>query len=144
MNRAIGFFLVLALVGLFALLNWQAFAALAPLSFGFVSVEAPLGLLLLGLIAGLCVLFAGWVIYLQASALGVARRQSRELQTQRELADTAEASRVAELRADLLARMDRLGSEMRLVHEQNANALAAQLGQLEDRLERGLELPPPA
>ena len=144
MNRAIGFFLVLALVGLFALLNWQAFAALAPLSFGFVSVEAPLGLLLLGLIAGLCVLFAGWVIYLQASALGVARRQTRELQTQRELADTAEASRVAELRADLLARMDRLGTEMRLVQEQNSNALAAQLGQLEDRLERGLELPPPA
>ena len=144
MNRAIGFFLVLALVSLFALLNWQAFATLAPLSFGFVSFEAPLGLLLLGLIAGLCVLFAGWVIYLQASALGDSRRQTRELQSQRDLADTAEASRVADLRAVLLARIDRLQIDLRVLHEQGANSVAAHLGELEDRLERARLLPPEA
>ena len=142
MSRAIGFLLVLALVGLFALLNWSVFAALAPLSFGFVSVEAPLGLLLLGLIAALCGLFAGWVIYLQMSALGMTRRQTRELQTQRDRADSADASRLAELRAELLARLDRLQVELRLVHEQNANSVAAQLGQLEDRLERARLVPP--
>ena len=142
MSRAIGFVLLLALVGLFALLNWPAFAARVPLSFGFFSVDAPLGLLLLGLIGVLCVLFTAWVVYLQANALRDARRQTRELQTQRDLADQAEASRFIELRAELLTRLDRLHTELRVVHEQSANTVAAHLGELEDRMERARLLPP--
>src|SRR3954447_8251266 len=97
-------FVVLPLVGLFALLNWGAFSALTPISLGFTTVQAPLGLIMLGLSAFLCVLFAVWVIVLQASSLRDARRQTKELQAQRDLADRAEASRFTELRADLLKR----------------------------------------
>ena len=144
MIRALVFFLVLVLVGFFALINWPAFSALTPLSLGVTTVEAPLGLIMLGLIAFLCVLFTVWVISLQASALIESRRQTRELQAQRELADRAEASRFTELRADLIARLDRLQSESHVVIEQQGNAVAAHLGQLEDRLERDRLLAPPS
>lgn len=142
MVRALAFFLVLVLVGLFALINWPAFSALTPLTLGFTTVQAPLGLIMLGLVAFLCVLFTVWVISLQAGSLAATRRQTKELQAQRDLADKAEASRFTELRAELVGRLDRLQSESRDAVEQNGNALAAQLGQLEDRLERQSLLPP--
>ena len=125
MVRALIFFLVLVLVGLFAAINWDVFTALTPISLGFTTVQAPLGLIMLGLIGFLCVLFTVWVIVLQAGSLRDARRQTRELQAQRDLADKAEASRFTELRAELLKRLD-----------ENANSTAAHIAQLEDRLER--------
>jgi uncharacterized integral membrane protein len=133
MTRALIFFVVLVLVGLFAVINWDVFSALTPISLGFTTVQAPLGLILLGTIVFLCVLFTVWVIVLQAGSLRDARRQTKELQAQRDLADRAEASRFTELRADLLARID-----------QSANATAAHIAQLEDRLERDRLLSPPA
>lgn len=136
MTRAIAFSLVLVLVGLFALINWPVFTAATPLSLGFTTVEAPLGVIMLGLVAFLCVLFTVWVISLQASALLDSRRQTRELQTQRDLADKAEASRFTELRGDLMARLDRVEAESRRAIDQTGNTIAAHLGELEDRLER--------
>jgi uncharacterized integral membrane protein len=133
MVRALVFVLVLAVVALFALVNWGAFAASTPLSLGFATVQAPLGLMMLGLVVFLCVLFTGWVITIQAAALMEARRQTKALQAQRDLADRAEASRFTELRADLMARLDEI-----------ANANAAYFGQLEDRLERAQLLSPEA
>jgi hypothetical protein len=142
MIRALALFLILVLVGLFALLNWDAFSALTPLSLGLTTLQAPLGLIMLGLVAFLCVLFTVWVVALQAGSLMDARRQTRELQAQRDLADRAEASRFTELRSELMVRLDRLQSELRLGVEQNANAVAAHIGQLEDRLERARMLRP--
>jgi uncharacterized integral membrane protein len=131
MTRALIFFLVLCVVGAFALVNWEAFTALTPLSLGFTSVKAPLGLIMLGLIVLLCVLFTVWIISLQGRALMHSRRQSKELQAQRELADRAEASRIADLRVELLARIDA-----------SSNSTAAHIAQLEDRLERAAVLAP--
>lgn len=164
MIRALGLFAVLLLIGLFALLNWAAFAALTPLSLGFMTVQAPLGFIMLGAVVFLSLLFTVWAISLQAGALAETRRQTRELQVQRELADKAEASRFTELRqfltsemlgasqaalqtqTALLARLDRLENESRRAIEESGNSLAAALGELEDRLERqplpALERPP--
>lgn len=144
MIRALVFFLVLVLVGLFALINWPAFSALTTLSLGFTTVEAPLGLIMMGFIVFLCVLFTVWVISLQAASLMESRRQTKELQAQRDLADKAEASRFTELRTELMARLDRLQTDSRTAIEQNANSVAAQIGELEDRLERERLLSPVA
>ena len=133
MVRALIFFLVLVAVGLFAAINWSVFTALTPISLGFTTVQAPLGLIMLGLVAFLSVLFTVWVIMLQATSLRDARRQTKELQAQRDLADRAEASRIAELRNDLLRRLD-----------ENTNSIAAHIAQLEDRIERERVLPPPS
>lgn len=137
MSRVIAFAVMLVLVGLFAAINWPVFNAPTALSLGFTQIEAPLGLIMLSLVAFLCVLFAAWVIALQASALLESRRQTKELQAQRDLADKAEASRFTELRGELMARLDRLQQESRTSLEQAANTLAAHIGELEDRLERG-------
>ncbi|HEY4068652.1 MAG TPA: LapA family protein [Burkholderiaceae bacterium] len=131
MIRALAFFLVLVLIGAFALINWDAFSALTPLSLGFTSVKAPLGLIMLGLMVFLCLLFGVWMISLQGRALMHSRRQSKELQAQRELADRAEASRLTELRVEVLARIDAA-----------SNGTAAHIAQLEDRLERAAVLAP--
>ena len=144
MVRALAFFLVLALVGLFALLNWDAFSALTTLNLGVTTVQAPLGLIMLGLVVFLCVLFTVWVISLQAGSIAAARRQTRELQAQRDLADKAEASRFTELRTELFARLDRLQADSRTAIEQSSNSVAAHIGVLEDRLERERLLSPPA
>ena len=147
MMRTLSLFAVLLLVGLFALLNWPAFGELKLLSFGFMTVLAPLGFIMLGVIAFLALLFTVWAIAMQASALGETRRQSRQLQAQRELADRAEASRFTELHNFLVERIDRLQAETQRGLDHNANTIGAVVAELEDRLERGhlpaLERAPP-
>ena len=142
MIRTFAFVALLALIALFALLNWSAFSALTSLSLVFTTVQAPLGLIMLGLVAFLSLLFTVWVISLQAGSLMDARRQTIELQAQRDLADKAEASRFTELRSVLLARLDRLQEETRLALDQSGNSVAAHVGELEDRLEQARLLTP--
>jgi uncharacterized membrane protein len=135
--------LVLALTAAFAAVNWSAFTAATALSLGFTTVEAPLGLIMLALTALIAVLFLVFIVYLQTGVLLEARRHARELEAQRQLADQAEASRFTELRAFLEKEIARLAAEidstradLRTAIEQSGNSLAAQLGELEDRLER--------
>ena len=160
MARAISLSVVLVLVGLFALINWPAFTALSTISLVFTTVQAPLGLIMLGLSLFLALLFTMWAIAVQSTMLMDTRRMSKELQVQRDLADKAEASRFVELRSyltselvrvakssidtrtEVLARIDRLQNEYALRLEQSTNTLAAHIGELEDRVERG-DLPPP-
>jgi uncharacterized integral membrane protein len=160
MIRALTFVATLILIGFFALLNWSAFTAPTTLSLFFTTVQAPLGLLMLGVVVLLALMFGVWAIAMQASMLMEARRQGRELQASRELADKAEASRFVELRSylngellrvtsstargheEVLNRMTHLEGALRLALENNANAVAASIGEFEDRLERG-DMPPP-
>jgi uncharacterized integral membrane protein len=145
---------VIAGLIIFAAINWGAFMTPTALSLIFLTVDAPLGLILLAMVAVLSVFFLVYVVYLQSSVLMESRRHGRELQAQRELAEQAEASRVSELRAFLqdelgelmdrteasragvLARLDQLERELRVVVEQSGNTLAAYIGEVEDRLER--------
>jgi hypothetical protein len=123
---------VLVAVAVFAALNWSVIMAPTTLSLGFAEVQAPLGLVLLGVIALLSVLFLAYVVYLQSSVLLEARRHARELQASRELADQAEASRFTELRAHLDTRLTDI-----------ENSVSAQLGELRDRLDRASPTPTP-
>ena len=146
--------LVLGVVVVFALLNWSVFTAPTALSIGFTTVEAPLGLILLGAIGALTLLFLIYLVYLQATALMESRQYSRELKNQRELADRAEESRFTELRSSLETelrrianqmadsntamntRLDGLAHDLRSAIEQSTNSLSAYIGEIEDRLER--------
>jgi hypothetical protein len=150
--------LVLAIV-LFAALNWTGFTTPSALSLGVTTVQAPLGLIMLVLLAAVSALFVAWIIYLQGSVLLETRRQAKELQAQRDLADKAEASRFTELRqfvggelmrvtqssaetrSNLLSRLDAMEQRQRAALEQTSNILAAHIGELEDRIEHR-PLPP--
>jgi uncharacterized integral membrane protein len=127
--RTVVLIVVFILVALFAALNWSAFLTPTTLSLGVAEVQAPLGLIMLALMAVMAALFLGYVVYLQSSMLLEARRHAKELQAQRELADHAEASRFSELRAYLETRLTQV-----------ENALAAEIGEmrayLRERLDR--------
>ena len=146
--------LVLGLLAVFAMFNWSAFVAPTTLTVGFATVEAPLGLILLGVVGAISALFLVYVVFLQSATLMDSRRHGRELQAQREVADRAEASRFEQLReameaelkelgdqaaeskAAVLARLDDLERELRTALEQSGNTLAAYIGEIEDRMER--------
>jgi uncharacterized integral membrane protein len=123
--RTVVLLIVFAAVLLFAALNWSAFLAPTTVSLGVAQVQAPLGLIMLGLIAVLAALFLAYVVYLQSTVLLEARRHAKELQAQRELADQAEISRFTELRSYLDTRLSEL-----------ENSLSAQLGEMRERLDR--------
>jgi len=145
---------VLGLLAIFALFNWSAIMAPTTLTVGFATVEAPLGLILLVIVGLITLLFLIYVVWLQSSALLEGRRQARELQSQRELADHAEESRFQQLRSAMqsqldelenqitgsksavLARLDEVERGLRSTVEQSGNTLAAYMGEIEDRFER--------
>ncbi len=131
---------VIVLLAAFVALNLGAFTTPAALNLLVTTVEAPpalimLVVLVLGALAG-AVYMALW----QARILAENRRHAKELQAQRQLADQAEASRFVELRTDLAEQSDRLAERIASaqdllrteIHEQ-ANSLAAMIGELGDR-----------
>lgn len=134
--RNVALLVLLVLVALFAVLNWSVIMAPTTLSLGFAQVQAPLGLVLLGMLALVTAAFLFYLVYLQSSVLLEARRHARELQASRELADQAEASRFTELRAVLETRIAQLERELRGAIEQSGNSLSAYVGELGDRLDK--------
>jgi hypothetical protein len=150
--RSLLLILVLTLIGAFTALNWSAFLSNTPLSFGVATLHAPLGLIMLCLLVFVVAYCLVYVLYLQTNVLMDARRNAKELQLNRELADKAEASRFTELRnfleaglkqrteqdaatqQALMARMDALENTLRTSVEQSGNSLCAYIGELEDRL----------
>jgi uncharacterized integral membrane protein len=152
--RTILILFALAVVVLFAALNWSAFTAPTTLHFGFGTVDAPLGLIMLGFTVLLALLFLIFVIYLQTTVLLEGRRHTRELQGQRDLVEQAETSRYSQLRQyletelqkhvqqsaqerqDVLVRLDQIERELRSAIEQSTNTLAAYVGEVDDLLQR--------
>jgi uncharacterized integral membrane protein len=143
--------LLAALFAVFVGVNWSAFVAPTTLSILIATVQAPLGLVMLGVLGLVVLLFATTMTWWQGRILLDTRRHTKELQTQRELADKAEASRftelssrldsqIAALGARLNQRIDERTQELRIEIQHSANGVAASLGELEDRLERS---PPP-
>ena len=127
--RTLFLFLVLALTGAFALVNWSAFTAPTTLSLVFGTVTAPLGLIMLGVVFVLGAMALAYAMFVQGTALLDSRRHARELQVQRDLVDNAETSRFTELHrfvGDQLRRIEQLHTETRA-------QLLARLDQLEQR-----------
>ncbi len=153
--RTILIVLALGALALFTAVNWSAFTTPTTLSVIFATIEAPLGLVLLGVVVLLAALFLIYVVYLQSSVLFETRRHARELHAQRELAEHAEISRLHELRSfletqlqtlgnqteqsksELSARLDQLEGDLRQSIDQCQNSLAASMAEIDDRLEHG-------
>ena len=129
MIRKIAILIVASLLALFVWLNWSALSAVTPISLGSVTVQAPLGLVLLVPLLVLCVLLPAWAISLHARVLRDVRVITKALQ-QRELADREETARLVDLRIDFLRAL-----------EEGVNTTAASIGELEDRMERANLLP---
>jgi biopolymer transport protein ExbB/TolQ len=149
-------FLILFVAG-FVALNLDAVLTPTTLNLAVTEVQAPVGLVLLGLLVLVLVVFLAALVYQQTVHLMEVRRITREMGEQRTLADKAEASRFTELQRFLQAEMqtiatreldlaeqlhqkvDRLQVAMTELVEQSGNGLAASMGEMEDRLERQLQ-----
>ena len=152
--RTIVLILAIALVAAFVALNVDEFTRVSVLSLGFTTIQVSLGLVMLVLLVVATLVFLGNTLYVQSTNLLETRRYARELNTQRELADKAEASRFTELRSylevqALAAQQRETATSTALVErfavqqkallarmEQSDNSLAAYMGHMEDRLER--------
>jgi len=152
--RSAFLFVIMLLIAAFAALNWGTLSAPTAVWLGFMTVSAPLGLIMLGLTVVLAAFFLVYVLYLHSAMLIDTKRHTREMQVQRDLADKAEASRFTELRtfleaqenkhmahhadrhAAVLARIGELENAVQLRSDQTDNTVAAHIGQLEDRIER--------
>lgn len=152
--RTVFLIVLLALVAIFAAVNWTAFTAPTTLSLIYTDFQAPLGAVMLGVVVVVTAFFLLYILALQTSVLRESRRLTKQLETQRDLADQAEHSRFSELRSLLKAeleqlargqteqqmllaqRLDTLQKDLSLRMEQTENAVAAQVGELDDRLHR--------
>ena len=152
--RTILLILAIVLVAAFVALNLEEFTHVSVLSLGFTTIQVSLGLVMLVLLAAAIVLFLGSALYMQSTNLLEMRKHTRELNTQRELADKAEASRFTELQnflaAQAVAEQQREAATAAALTEhfaqqqqallarieQSDNTMAAFLGQLEDKFER--------
>ncbi len=152
--RTILLILAIVLVAAFVALNVDEFVRVSVLSLGFTTIQVSLGLVMLMLLGAATVLFLGSALYMQSTNLLEMRKHTRELNTQRELANKAEASRFTELK-NFLAVQTEAGQQREAAAaaaltehfaqqqqalmariEQSDNTMAAFLGQLEDKLER--------
>ncbi len=146
--------LLLALFAVFAVVNWSALSAATTLSLVFATVQAPLGLILLGFTVLIVAAFLFMLVFQQARAILDTRRYAKELSSQRTLADQAEASRFTELRGyldgelkaaearsasrqdALMARLDQLERALQAHVDQVGNSLSAYIGEVDDRVAR--------
>lgn len=158
--RTLFLLIIIAAISAFAALNWSAFTTPTTLSLVFYTVQAPLGLTMLGLTAFLTGLFILFAVSIQTSALIGGHRQERELQSMRELAEHAETSRFTKLnellerevqkladmdkesRTEVLSRLDKLETALNSAIDESGNSLSAYIGELEDRLEKGVRQSP--
>ncbi|MBO14282.1 LapA family protein [Herbaspirillum huttiense] len=152
--RTIFLIVLLALVAIFAAVNWTAFTATTTLSLIYTEFQAPLGAVMLGVVVVLTAFFLLYILALQTSVMLESRRLTKQLEAQRALADQAEHSRFNDLRGYLKTELEqlqrrqteqqtllaqRLDALQRDIHqrvEQTENAVAAQVGELDDRLQR--------
>jgi ATP-dependent exoDNAse (exonuclease V) beta subunit (contains helicase and exonuclease domains) len=77
--RTVFLLLILGAIAAFSALNWNHFIAPTTLSLGLTEIQAPLGVIMLGVVAFLTAFFLVFVVYVQASALFDSRRHAQEL-----------------------------------------------------------------
>jgi DNA anti-recombination protein RmuC len=99
--RLVFILVAILLVAGFAALNWSEFNRTAPLSFGVLMTDAPLGVVMLTLLGITLAIFLVSSAAQESRHMMEHRRQSRDLQAQRDLAEKAEASRITDLRQHL-------------------------------------------
>lgn len=101
---------VVALIVLFAGLNWSTLTAETSLNLLVANVQAPMGVILLGLTAVFVALFFMATLYSRITNLMETRALHKELRSAQTVADSAEASRLESLQHIIL-------TEFRLLHE---------------------------
>lgn len=148
--------IALFLLGGFLLANWNTLTTPTQLSFLFFEAQGPAGLIFLGVTLVFVALFTSYALILRTTMLMEARRYAQELEAQRKLADSAETSRIEQLReqitlefarlhtvnqdthASLMARTEGMEQSLKKSLDEATNSLSACVGEVEEKLDRVL------
>ncbi|MBF6594268.1 MAG: DNA cytosine methyltransferase [Thermaceae bacterium] len=155
-TRNVVLVVIFVLMAVLAWRNWTVFSELRPLSLVFVQVQAPLGIVMLVIIAVLVVVYFLYTVGLETAALLEVKRYARELLQTRKLAEDAETSRFTDLKKwleaelssikavqpsgletklqEVLTRIGQTETELRDDIEKAGNTIAAYIGELEDQI----------
>src|SRR5512140_1011906 len=155
-GRLLFILLAIVVVGGFAALNWPEFTRITPLNFGVMTADASVGGVLLAALGVTLLVFLISATMHESRNLIEWNRHSKALQAQRDLAERAETSRFTDLRQhidttlrerhqrDAVAAnefeksMVQSQREIRNQLEQMHRTLAAQLGDLQTRVDTRL------
>jgi uncharacterized integral membrane protein len=141
--RMIIIVLVLLLLAVFVWQNWAAFNTPGDIKVLNQTTQAPLGLVMLGILGILTLLYLVLYSSMRTASLIEFRRYSKEAEASRKLADEAETSRFGTLQAyldvelkNVHAAIDAAVGALREEIDTRHNIVIANLGQIDDRLER--------
>lgn len=95
--------IAVALIVLFAGLNWPALTANTPLNLAVMQVQAPMGVILISLTAVFVAWFFIATLYSRIANLMETRRLHKEVRAAQDMADRAEASRLEALQQLIVA-----------------------------------------
>jgi uncharacterized integral membrane protein len=101
-----------AVIVMFAGLNWSALTAITSLNLLVAQVQAPMGVVLLGLTAVFVALFFMATLYSRVANLVESRGLLKKLRLAQEMADKAEASRLENLQQVMLAEFRKLSERI--------------------------------
>lgn len=139
--KTIVLILVLLMLAIFVWQNLVAFTTPGELQVFVWPLEAPLGLVMLGILGAAALLFSILLGSSRASSMVEMRHYAKEIEAARKLADEAEASRVLALQDAIAGAF----AEAEAAAEARHNILVAHLSQMDDRLggAGGPDAPPP-
>ena len=125
---------LLLLATLFVMANWPVLTASSTLSFVFFETQGTPALIGLGLLLVVIGLLALYLVSLRTTMFREAYKYKQEMEVQRKLAESAEASRIKELREEMHAQFSQLMAAI----DESANGLAAHIGEVEEKVDQAL------
>lgn len=129
--RTLGMLLIVIVMAVFLIINWGTLSQVTSVNLVYTEMEAPLGIIVVAAFAAVVVLLMAYTVWQQASVMMELRAAYKEARTARQMAEDADKSRIAEIRADFKERMEKMEALL-ATRTDEVIRLMAERNQLED------------
>lgn len=129
--RTLGMLLIVIVMAVFLIINWGTLSQVTTVNLVYTEMEAPLGIIVVAAFAAVVVLLMAYTVWQQASVMMELRAAYKEAPTARQMAEDADKSRIAEIRADFKERMEKMEALL-ATRTDEVIRLMAERNQLED------------
>lgn len=129
--RTLGMLLIVIVMAVFLIINWGTLSQVTTVNLVYTEMEAPLGIIVVAAFAAVVVLLMAYTVWQQASVMMELRAAYKEARTARQMAEDADKSRIAEIRADFKERMEKMEALLATRTDEVIH-LMAERNQLED------------
>lgn len=108
--RTLGMLLVVIVMAIFLIINWSTLSQVTAVNLVYTEIQAPLGVIVVAGFAVIVALLMVYTVWQQASVMMELRAAYKEARQSRAMAEDADKSRIAEVRADFRERMEKMES----------------------------------